>query len=249
MGTQVAERTERRAKRVRLLLGALGGAIVLVAALVLVSRAGNDEPPANAPDGAALDRTAQRVNKTFAGIPQNGPVLGDPKAPVTMIEFADLQCPFCASVATEGALPEVIDRYVRTGKIKIELRLTKALGPDSVRAASVAAAAADQDRMWQFSELLFFNQGAENSGYVTPAYLRSIATRVKGLDAPRALDEAITPKVKRQIDDWARSATTANVPGTPAFYLQTGDGPATRIETKLDDVGTFSRPIDAALRR
>jgi hypothetical protein len=83
---------------------------------------------------------------------------------------------------------------------------------------------------------------------VTPGFLRSIATRVKGLDAPLALEEATGPKVGRRVDDWAREATTANVPGTPAFYLKTGEGPATRIETKLDDVGTFSRPIDAALK-
>lgn len=175
----------RRANRIRLLLMALGVAAILVAGLVAVSRLGGDKPTADAPRASDLDRTAALVNRWFAGISQSGAVLGDPKAPVTLIEFADLQCPYCAFVATEGALPEVIDRYVRTGKINIELKLTKALGPDSVKAASVGAAAAEQDRMWQFAELFFFNQGAENSGYVTPAYLRSIATRVKGLDAAR----------------------------------------------------------------
>lgn len=240
----------KTANRIRLLLVALGVAAILVAGLVAVSRSGSDEPkPANAPSTADLNRSAARVNKDFAGIPQTGAVLGNPKASVTMIEFADLQCPYCGFVATEGALPEVIDRYVRTGKINIELKLTKAIGADSVKAASVAAAAGEQDRMWQFAELAFFNQGVENSGYVTPAYLRSIATRVKGLDSKRALDEAIAPRVQRQIATWAQEATTANIPGTPAFYLRKGDGPATRIETKLDDVGTFSRPIDAALQR
>jgi protein-disulfide isomerase len=239
----------RRANRIRLLLMAVGVAAILVAGLVAISRLGGDEPTADGPEASDLDRTAALVDRSFVGIPQSGAVLGDPKAPVTLIEFADLQCPYCALVATEGALPEVIDRYVRTGKINIELKLTKALGPDSVKAASVAAAAADQDRMWQFAELFFFNQGAENSGYVTPAFLRSIATRVKGLDAARAVEEAVSPRVRGRIDEWARQATTANVPGTPAFYLQEGDAPATRIETKLDDVGTFSRPIEAALRR
>ena len=239
----------RRANRIRLLFVALGVAAILVAGLVAVSRLGGDEPTAGAPRAADLDRTAAQVNRSFAGIPQDGAVLGDPKAPVTLIEFADLQCPYCAFVATEGALPEVIDRYVRTGNVNVELKLTKALGPDSVEAASVATAAAEQDRLWQFTELFFLNQGVENSGYVTPAYLRSIATRVKGLDAPRALEEAAGPRVQRRIDEWARQATTANVPGTPAFYLKRGDGSATRIETKLDDVGSFSRPIEAALGR
>jgi len=241
----------KTANRIRLLLIALGVAAILVAGLVALSRSGGgDEPKAgSARSTVDLNRTAAKVNKDFAGIPQDGAVLGNPKAKVTLIEFADLQCPFCAAAATDGALPEVIDRYVRTGKINIELKLTKALGPDSVKAASVAAAAGEQDRMWQFTELFFFNQGAENSGYVTPAFLRSIATRVKGLDASLALDEANSPAVQRQIDDWAREATTANVPGTPAFYIRKGDGPATRIETNLDDVSTFGRPIDAALQR
>jgi protein-disulfide isomerase len=240
----------RQANRIRLLLIALGAALALVAGLVALSQSGGDEPAANASSAAGLDRTAAQVNRTFAGIPQNGAVLGDPKAPVTLMEFADLQCPYCAHVATEGALPEVIDRYVRTGKVKIELKLTKALGPDSVEAASVAAAAMQQDRGWQFVELMFLNQGQENSGYVTPEYLRSIATRVKGLDAERALADARTAKVQRQIDRWAQEATTANLQGTPSFYLlKEGEGTATLLETDIDDVSTFSRPIEAALRR
>ena len=102
--------------------------------------------------------------------------LGQPDAPATLIEFADLQCPFCAEYTT-GALPTVIQDYVRSGRLKMQLRLLRFIGPDSERGAEVAAAATLQDKGWDFSDLFFRNQGQENSGYATDAFLRAARAR------------------------------------------------------------------------
>src|SRR5947207_606368 len=125
---------------------------------------------ANAATAAAASRAFRRLRDQFKGIPQSGRVLGRSDAPVTMVEFADLQCPFCAQYA-QDALPTVVSRYIRAGKLKLELRLIAIIGPDSGKARRMAAAAQRQNRLWNFAELFYRNQGEENSGYVTDPFL------------------------------------------------------------------------------
>src|SRR3954470_1366457 len=121
------------------------------------------------------------------GIPQAGITLGSPNAPVTMVEFADLQCPFCAEYH-RNVYPTILKRYVRTGKVRLELRLLRFLGPDSDRLARGAVAAAGQNRMWQFVGLAYDRQGRENSGYAGQSFINKLASDagLGKLDAGRA---------------------------------------------------------------
>jgi len=231
----------RRTQRLKLLGLALGIAAILVCGLVLISQLGGDEPVPSKGGGEPARAGS------LTGIPQNGNVLGNPNAPVTLIEFADLQCPYCAQVATKGALPTVIDRYVRTGKVKVELNLLNFLGPDSGRAAQVAAATSEQNKMWQFTDAFFARQKQENSGYVTNAFLSSLTSDIPGLDAGKALSQSQGAKAKSAVAVWNANGKAAHVQGTPAFFVQRGDGAAKQIEVKLDNVGTFSTPLDDAL--
>jgi protein-disulfide isomerase len=105
-----------------------------------------------------------------------------------MVEFVDLQCPFCAQY-TRDVLPTLINRYVRPGKLSIELRPLTFIGDDSRVAGQAAAAAAQRNRLWQFADLFYLNQGPENSGYVTADFLRSLA-RGAGLSPQPLLDAA-----------------------------------------------------------
>jgi protein-disulfide isomerase len=175
-------------------------------------------------------------------------VLGNPKAPVTLIEFADLQCPYCGYVATKGALPTVIDKYVRTGKVKLQMNLLGFLGEDSRTAALVAAAASQENKMFQFSDAFFANQKEENTGYVTNEFLGSIASKA-GLNPDKVLARAKGDKAEGLVNQWSTVGHTANISGTPSFFVQKGDGGvATQIRVNLDDVSTFSGPLDDALR-
>ena len=186
---------------------------IVVAVLVLVLGASTDV------DLSGLPQDAERVEKTFGGLPQRGVWLGDPKAGTTLVEFADPQCPFCGQYARD-VLPTVVRRYVRTGRLRLRLEMLTILGADSERMAQLAAAASLQGRAWQLTELFYENQGDEGSGYATDEYLGKIAAATPGLDAQRALAEAEDPPAARVLDEASRAADSAGVSSTPRFFVE-----------------------------
>jgi len=227
------------------LIGRLAAVLLLaglaVVGLILIS-GGNDETPK---PGAPTE--AQQVEQLYAGIPQAGIHLGKPGAPATLVEIADLQCPFCAQYSTT-ALPTIVRDYVRTGKVRYELHFRSFLGRDSVRAAGAAAYAAKHDRMYQFADLFYRNQGPENSDYADSAFIRKIASQVAGLDpeqAAAAADDPLSWPAVRAGEQFARGLGST---GTPDFYVRQG----ARL-TPLNAQGTapedYARALDAALSR
>jgi protein-disulfide isomerase len=217
-----------RERRLWLLGGAAALAAVIVAVAIVISQGGaEDDEPSPAPQS---DAPAQaQAEDPLEGIPQDGVFLGDPNAPATVIEFADLQCPFCAEFAT-GALPDVIDQYVRTGDVRLELRLLAFIGPDSERARQVANAAALQNRLWEYTDLFFANQGAENSGYATDAFLQRLARQTPGLDVDQLAEDYAGPEAEALTRQAERLARRLAVDGTPSFYLVRGGGEPQQIE-------------------
>lgn len=180
-------------------------ALIAVGTVLAVARAGaGGSTPAAQPQ--------------LPGIPEHGVTLGDPGAPATLVEFADPQCPFCAEYARD-ALPGVIDQWVRPGRLKLDLRFLTFIGPDSVRAARLADAAGLQNRLWTFSELLYLNQGRENSGYVTTDFLRRIAGATPGLNANRAFADRGSSAVDAQLAGAKAMADRLGVTSTPSFFL------------------------------
>ena len=99
----------------------------------------------------------------LAGLTQSGNMLGEANAPVTLVEFGDLQCPICKQYADE-ILPDVITGPVREGTANMEFENWAILGPDSSLAAKAALAAGEQDTVWRFSEAFYANQGLEGAG-------------------------------------------------------------------------------------
>jgi protein-disulfide isomerase len=164
--------TDRTRRRLAQLGGVLTLAVALVLVAIVVSSDSKNETPKKRPGEVVAGQT--EVREMLAGIPQSGITLGDPKAKVTMIEFADLQCPFCKQFSQQ-TLPLVVRDYVRSGKLKIEFRGLSFIGPDSVTAAQAAAGAARRNRLWNFVDLFYFNQHEENSGYATADFLAKIA--------------------------------------------------------------------------
>lgn len=207
------------------LAGAVAVAAVIVAIAIVLSQGAAEDDESPAPRSGAPAQTEDPLE----GIPQDGVSLGDPDAPATLIEFADLQCPFCAEFAT-GELPGVVDQYVRSGDLRLELRLLAFIGPDSERARQVANAAALQNRLWDYTDLFFGNQGAENSGYATDAFLQRLARQTPGLDVDQLAEDYAGPRAEALSRQAERLARQLGVDGTPSFYLVRGGGEPEQIE-------------------
>jgi protein-disulfide isomerase len=220
-----------RERRLWLLAGAALLAAVIVGVAIAISQGGADD---NEPSPAPGSEAPEQVESTFEGIPQAGVSLGDPDAPATLIEFADLQCPFCGEFANDQ-LPGVIDSYVRDGRVRLELRLLAFIGPDSERARQVANAAALQNRLWQYSELFFRNQGEENSGYATDAFLQRLARETPGLDVEQLAEDFASPRAEALTRQAERLGRQLGVSGTPSFYLAQDGGQPQAIE--IDELG------------
>ena len=137
------------------------------------------------PPGA---RARAQASALFAGIPERDGVLGDPNAPLTVTEYVDLQCPVCAAASRE-TLPALVRDYVRTGKVKLEARTLHFIGPDSERAARVAAGAEQQGRLWPFLEAFYAAQGAGELR-LRDRRLPALGRAAAGVDADAALADA-----------------------------------------------------------
>lgn len=188
---------------------AVAAAVVIV--LIVVNQAGDDDDPGGALVGASETR------EMLEGIPQSGTTLGSRRAPYVLTEFADLQCPFCRDF-TVDVLPDVIQRYVRPGRLRLELRTLRFIGEDSTRGARAAQAAADRGRMWNFVDLFFRNQGAENSGFADDDFIARIG-RAAGVPAATARDAATSPALDAPIQRAERAAEALGVQSTPTFVL------------------------------
>jgi protein-disulfide isomerase len=228
----------------RVLVGiAVGGAALVAAALIAASLVGGSRPePAAAPAPAAV---AAESSGLLRGIAQDGISLGDPQAPVTLVEYADLQCRYCADWARE-AFPAVVDEYVRPGKVRLLFHGLAFIGPESDIALRAALAAGEQDGLWDVVHGLFTSQGTENGGWVTDRLLRSIGSGA-GLDVDRMLEQARSPAVERGLAAAQAAAQRAGVPGTPFFQAGPTGGALRPLRVTALEADTFRSELDRLL--
>jgi len=208
------------ARRKRLVqYGALAGllAVVVVAALIIASQNNGGEATGAGAGGDVSDTSL--VSKQLEGIPQQDSVLGDPKAKVNVIEYGDLQCPVCKEFSFQVA-PDIISRVVRKGDATYDFRQWPIIGPESVTAAKAALAAGEQGRYWNFVELFYRNQGAENSGYVTDDFLESIARGAGVEDIDKWNADRSSSKWNSVLARDKREATGFGFSGTPSILVE-----------------------------
>lgn len=153
---------------------------------------------------------------------RDGRALGRAGAPVTLVVWADFQCPVCARLAEEVE-PILVNRYVTSGLLRIEHRDAAILGmggsgDESLLAAAAARAADEQGAYWTFHDWLFANQDGENRGGFSRERLVAIATAA-GLDIARfeaSLDGG-AGRTAAQAETAAGRATGIN--GTPTLEI------------------------------
>jgi protein-disulfide isomerase len=231
------------------LIGAAAVVALIVVAIVLgfVLTGGGSSSGSTPARGSLVNAlpSATDVNSLLKGIPQHGNVLGSPNAPVTLVEYIDLQCPACQVFETQ-AMPKLIQRYVRTGKVKVEARTIAFIGPDSQTGRAAALAAAEQNRFFNFSQLLYFNQGIENSGWLNDAMVKSAAASIPGLDVPRLLSARTASTISAQGRAFDAQSEQDNVTETPTVLVGKSGGQLRKVSfPSLSDTGAISAAIEA----
>lgn len=224
----------------RLLAVVLGLATAIVVMAILKSSDGGNA-------ASAKRSPSHDVTAVVHGIPQHGLILGSPQAPVLLVEVADPQCPFCKQFA-EGPWPAIVRRYVRTGKVRMELRLTTFLGPDSERGARALLAAGEQNRLWDAATRFYAMQGTENTGYATDAFLRRVLRGVHGLDVERAMAARDRPAIDAELGAVNTFKSRYAVSSTPTLLIGTSDADLRPVSEQTPSVPQISATIDAALR-
>ena len=227
----------------RLLAVVAVGTIVLAGILIGVSVAGSDGSSA-----PATVKGATATELLLQGIPQHGLVLGSPKAPVTLVEYGDLQCPICREFAV-ATLPTIVRDYVRTGKVRLEFRGLAFLGADSDTALRAVVAAGAQGRAWDMIDLLYRNQGEENTGWVTDSKLRAAAAAIDGLQIDgwqAARSRAATQMQLVSMRDQARQLMGAQL-RTPTFEVGRSGGQLQYLPISSLDASAFTPALDQLL--
>lgn len=164
----------------------------------------------------------------------NSPFLGKSDAPVTVVEFSDFQCPFCAAVngvkndvynqivagspGWEPVVPNLKKDYIDKGLVKFVYRDFSFLGEESDLAANAALCAADQGKYWQYHDKIFESQKGENQGALKEEKLKSLGLQL-GLDSDK-FNSCISGKTHLQeVKDSTSNARIYGVSGTPAFFV------------------------------
>jgi protein-disulfide isomerase len=212
-------------------LAVIASAAAIAAALVAASQLGARDAAEAVPAQTGL----------FSGIPQEGLTLGRDNAPVTLVEYADLQCPYCAEWSLR-TLPVLVSQYVRTGRLRIVFRGLAFIGPDSETALRTALAAGREGRLWDVVHGLYGRQGLENSGWVDDAL------DDPSLDLEKFEKRRGEPWVDAQLEASRALGEAAGIRGTPSFQLGRTGGALELV--RFDSLGPegITPAIDALLR-
>jgi protein-disulfide isomerase len=212
-------------------LGIAGGvALVVIIAIVLavvLGRGSKSSTPNSGPlpkignaHWAGAMQGAPEANALFKGIPQQGLVLGKPSAPVEMEMFIDAQCPICRDYEV-NSLPEIVQKYIRTGKVQLHLQPWAFIGPQSKTGRLAVIAASFQNKGFEYAKVMYDNQpdNSENTGYLNDDWMGKIAASVNGLKVQQVLsqkNDSAAATIANSVDQLAKKG---NVQGTPTVLI------------------------------
>ncbi len=201
-----------------------GVAVAVVAALVFV--------------GIGSDPSTSEVQASYP-VGYTPPTDGDESAPVEFVMWADYQCPFCGRFEAQ-TLPELRQRYVETGQMKFVWRNFENYGGESQDAAVAAHCAGEQDKFWEYHDILYANQRGVNTGAFTTSNLLRFASEL-GLE--RAPFETCLGGISYDavISADKKLGRSEGVNGTPTFFINGA------MTVGAQPTETFVALIEAAL--
>jgi protein-disulfide isomerase len=191
---------------------------------------------------------AAEANNLFKGIPQNGLTLGDPNAPTEMEMFIDVQCPVCDDYEVNH-LPLVVNKYIRPGKVQLNLQPWAFIGAQSFTGRLGIIAAAKQNKGFEYAKVLYDNQPAnsENSGYLTGRDMANIAASVDGLDLAQWQKDVNSSEVQATAKAVDKLATQENIGSTPSFLIGPTGGKLQNASGSSYDPAAVEQALNAAV--
>jgi protein-disulfide isomerase len=190
-------------------------------------------------------RAIKRTEALLAGISQHGIALGNPKAPVTLQFFGDLQCSESRQVML-GALPFLIRHWVRASKLRILYRSTMTDTPDRnefLKQQVAALAAARQEKMWTFIDLFYREQRPEFTRYADDAFLEGIAQQT-GVRLLSWEEDRVSEGFGQQIESDELMAENRKMDSTPSFLIGPTGGVAHHLRHfSLEEPKVFDEAI------
>ena len=172
------------------------------------------------------------------------PILGNPNAPITMVEFGDYQCTFCSKFFHETENP-IITNYIKTGKVKILFKDYIILGQDSINAANAAHCANDQKLFWEYHSMLYNNWAGENTGWADLAHLHEFANTL-GLDMDVFSTCMSDLKWNELVNLSSKDGQKLGVSGTPTFFVIDQNNDVIKI-VGAQHYDVFKQIFDSAL--
>ena len=193
--------------------------------------------PAGSPQGGAPVVDVNDID--IAG----NPFIGDANAPVTVIEWADFQCPFCKQFEV-NTMPQIIRDYVDTGKAKIVFMDFAFLGPDSIDAGLYSRAIWKlyPDRYLKWREAMYQAQDEEHGGFGDAASIDKLNATINGIDAAKVAADVKTNggAYQAQMDADRAEAQKLGINATPSFVVGNqviaGAYPYPTFQTAIEDV-------------
>lgn len=170
-------------------------------------------------------------------------VLGDAKAKVTIIEFADFRCPFCERFFTQ-AWANIKKDYVDTGKVRFVFKHYAFLGQQSIWAAEASECASEQGKFWEYHDWLYQNQASESDlAYYSKANLIKYSGKIDGINKAQFASCLNTDKYKQRVSDDLALGNSSGVTGTPTSFVNG------QIFVGAQPYASFQAAIDAALKK
>lgn len=145
------------------------------------------------------------------------PILGDPSAPITIVEFGDYQCEQCYAWF-HNTKPSIVQNYIDTGKANLVFVDLAFLGRDSPKAAQASYCAEDQEMYWEYHDLLYNSQEHVDNGWANSERLKAFAF---SLDLDMELFESCldSEKYSKRVQYNIQQAREHGVKGTPGFFI------------------------------
>ena len=244
---------ERRYRRMRLATVILAAvSLLLVAALGTQSLQGAATGPdssgassSSGAEGGTADATAAScpvVDRFDADDPR---ALGDIDAPVVLHEWTDFRCPYCGSFSRD-TLPVLIEEYVETGKVRLEIHDAALVGGEnSILIAAASRAAGEQGKYFEFyDEVYHAPEDAQNAnGEFDLAALTKFAKSAGVADIAKFTAAVESGKFEDAVREDTAEAQRIGVTGVP-FFATTGCG---QVMSGAQPVDTFRQQLDAAV--